>query len=207
MNVQTEPFPYAVEDGLWGDEILEDVLDEFPADRHPLWKVYDSGTERKKEGGPALFGRVTKLMFAQIAGLAPVLEQAFDLPTLRMELLGGGYHLIEPGGYLGVHTDFNRSPISGLYRRVNLLIYLNKDWKMDEGGCLELWDDEKMAVKILPEFNRTVAFLTSSRSWHGHPVPNTRPRRSIAAYFYSQEPPPDYDAEQSTVWHPKAPKP
>jgi Rps23 Pro-64 3,4-dihydroxylase Tpa1-like proline 4-hydroxylase len=208
LRAQTDPFPFAVEDGLWDSDLLQLVLEtEFPPPSSPLWKRYDGANEHKLEGSNTrLFGPATRKIFGHFRDLADDLSESFDLPPLSMELVGGGYHLIPPGGYLNVHTDFNRSPNTGLYRRVNLLIYLNKDWQLDEGGCLELWDDDQFAVRVLPEFNRTVAFVTSSRSWHGHPIPNTRARRSLAAYFYSAEPPPDYDAEQSTVWHPKAPR-
>jgi len=49
---------------------------------------------------------------------------------------GGGLHQIEPGGHLKVHADFNRHPRTGLARRLNALIYLNRDWKPEYGGAL-----------------------------------------------------------------------
>ena len=42
-------------------------------------------------------------------------------------LSGGGYHEIKNGGVLKVHADFNRHPSLELDRRVNLLLYLNKN--------------------------------------------------------------------------------
>jgi Rps23 Pro-64 3,4-dihydroxylase Tpa1-like proline 4-hydroxylase len=134
-----------------------------------------------------------------IAEAIPTLEESFGIPGLSMETVGGGYHLIPPGGYLAVHTDFSRSPKTRLYRRLNLIVYLNRDWQ-DKGGRLQLWDDQAKCVDIAPEFNRTVVFATSSKSWHGHPIPAQRWRRSVAAYFYSPEPPEGF-REQLTVWH------
>jgi len=78
-----------------------------------------------------------------------------------------------------------------LERRLNLLIYLNKDWDEACGGALELWDTEmKQAVKsVTPMFNRCVVFSTTSQSFHGHPDPVAHPRdvsrRSIALYYYT----------------------
>ena len=69
------------------------------------------------------------------------------------------------------------------------------------GGYLELWDDKGIAVTIAPEFGTTAIFETSDISWHGHPRPANRWRKSVAAYFFSPEQPPGYRADHSTVWH------
>ena len=102
-----------------------------------------------------------------------------------------------------MHADFNRSPQTGLYRRLNVLTYLNEDWT-DEGGwlCLFGHDAEGRAIHkyIPPEMGLTVIFETSATSWHGHPVAAQRWRKSLAAYFFSPEPPPGYEEDQSTVW-------
>jgi Rps23 Pro-64 3,4-dihydroxylase Tpa1-like proline 4-hydroxylase len=49
-------------------------------------------------------------------------------------LWGGGLHQIQRGGFLKVHADFNRHERLDLDRRLNLLVYLNKDWKEEYGG-------------------------------------------------------------------------
>ncbi len=53
---------------------------------------------------------------------------------------GAGPHQILPGGFLKVHADFNWHPMLKLDRRLNLLVYLNRDWREEYGGHLELWD-------------------------------------------------------------------
>ena len=74
----------------------------------------------------------------------------------------------------------------------NLLIYLNKDWKQEWGGNLELWDKEyyKLDVSVEPLFNRAVIFTITSESLHGHPVPLNTPenvsRNSIALYYFTE---------------------
>lgn len=197
--ITVEPFPHLVQDDWWDGDLLKAVVAEFPDPSAPGWKRYNSGNERKLEGPPGLWGSRTRELFGLIRERIPDLEQAFGIPDLRMETVGGGYHCIEPGGYLNVHTDFNRSPRSGLHRRLNLLIFLNEAWD-DPGGHLELWDANP-AVDIAPEFNRTVVFETSDRSWHGHPKPAGRWRRSVAAYFFTGQPPDGYQADHSTVWY------
>jgi Rps23 Pro-64 3,4-dihydroxylase Tpa1-like proline 4-hydroxylase len=194
-----DPFPHAV-GNLFDAELLDAVLDEFPSAEHPGWRRYGNDREVKLEGPPALWGEATQRYFDQLAGMADALTELTGIADLQMETIGGGYHLIPPGGYLDVHTDFNRSPQSNLYRRLNVLTYLNKDWH-DDGGRLELWDDDGLVVEITPEFATTAIFETSDRSWHGHPKPASRWRKSVAAYFFSPEPPPGYRADHSTVWH------
>lgn len=201
LIVQDKPFRHVVIDDWWPESDLRAVLAEFPASDAPGWRRYDNSTERKLEGPPNLWGPATRQLFVNIADRRAELEEAFGIPGLWMETVGGGYHLIEPGGYLGIHYDFNRSPKTGRYRRLNMLTYLNDDWQ-DAGGHLELWDDDGPVVDIAPEFNRTVIFETSDHSWHGHPTPASRVRRSIAAYFYTAAPPDDYAGDHSTVWHP-----
>jgi hypothetical protein len=106
-------------------------------------------------------------------------------------LWGGGLHQILPGGKLAVHADFNKYPHFKLDRRLNVLVYLNRDWQEQWGGQLELWnrDMTRCEQRILPLFNRMVCFSTTDSSFHGHPdplrCPADRTRRSLALYYYS----------------------
>lgn len=201
LVVNPVPFRHVVVDDWWDNDLLERVADEMPPPDGAGWRRYENGNERKLEGPPVLWGPSTHELFAHIEEQTPELEKAFGIYGLQMETVGGGYHCIPPGGYLQVHTDFNRSPKSGLFRRLNFLIYLNPQWNEPmNGGHLELWD-ANCVESIAPEFNRTVVFETSDHSWHGHPNPATRWRRSVAAYFFTEEAPPGYSGDHSTVWH------
>ena len=92
---------------------------------------------------------------------------------------------------LKIHADFNKHRILGLDRRLNFLIYLNKDWKEEYGGHFELWktDMTESRTKILPVFNRVAMFSTTDYSFHGHPdklnCPEDRSRKSLALYYYT----------------------
>jgi hypothetical protein len=104
---------------------------------------------------------------------------------------GGGLHWIENGGYLEIHADFNHLRKYNLARRINLLLYLNKDWKDEYNGQLELWDRATMTKgkAVAPLFNRAVIFSTVKEALHGHPTPLAAPpglaRRSLALYYYT----------------------
>ncbi len=109
-------------------------------------------------------------------------------------LEGGGIHQSKRGGFLNIHADFTVHPHHRNWqRRVNVLVYLNKDWQDEWGGQLELWDRKmkNCVEKVSPVFNRCVIFNTDADSFHGHPEPMTCPedrfRRSIALYYYSIE--------------------
>ena len=111
-------------------------------------------------------------------------------------------HQIQKHGFLKIHADFNWNRFLKLNRRVNLLIYLNKSWKEEYGGHLELWNREmsECVERILPVFNRCVIFNTSDFSYHGHPDPLTCPdgwtRKSLAVYYYTNGRPQE---EQSDI--------
>lgn len=199
-TVTVTPFPHVVIDGLSDADLLQRVLAEFPSPDDAGWRRYSNTQERKLEGPPLLWGPATVELFGYIEESASAIGRLFGIEGLTMETIGGGYHCIEPGGYLAVHTDFNRSPETQRYRRLNFITYLNEGWT-DEGGHLELWDAKGCVADIAPEFNRTVIFETSDHSWHGHPVAASHWRRSIAAYFFTEESPAGYVADQGTVWH------
>ena len=127
-------------------------------------------------------------------------------------LRGAGVHLISSGGLLGLHTDFNRyqHPVHGtLDRRINLLLYLNEDWKPEYGGELQLVDEQTCSVhKIPPKLNTCVIFNTTSKSIHGHPEPWAAPegvrRQSVAMYYYTKgSGKVDFEGDRphSTIWH------
>ena len=105
--------------------------------------------------------------------------------------MGGGFHETSTGGKLGMHADFRINDKLHLNRRLNMIIYLNKDWKDEFGGSLELWDKQMQhkVHTISPVFNRCVVFNTDADSFHGHPDPLTTPenitRKSIALYYYT----------------------
>ena len=96
---------------------------------------------------------------------------------------GAGFHQVNQGGHLDIHTDFNFHSAMGLERRINVLIYLNKDWREEYGGCFEIWDQKmsRCCRRIVPAFNTCVIFNTSSISFHGNPVPVNHPRASRGA--------------------------
>ena len=105
-------------------------------------------------------------------------------------LEGGGIHQTSRGGFLKMHTDFNWNAKLRADRRINILYYLNRDWRPEYGGELVLSRlGGDAAVRIAPKFNRLVIFNTNDTTLHGHPepleFPQDYPRAIIAMYYYS----------------------
>lgn len=68
--------------------------------------------------------------------------------------VGGGLHETSSGGKLGIHADFRINEELHINRRINMIIYLNKEWQDDYGGELELWDKnmQNKVHNIVPGF-------------------------------------------------------
>jgi Rps23 Pro-64 3,4-dihydroxylase Tpa1-like proline 4-hydroxylase len=204
------PFPHIVIDGLFSAELLQLAHDEFEKVSGVDWDRYDSVDELKRGSNQHVqFGPATQLYFnaiharsfvqfvARVSGIDGLLPDPL--------LFAGGMHEIPDGGHFSVHLDFNRHPITGLRNRLVLITYLNKEWQPSYGGALELWnrEDDTKAVEVSPHFGRTIIFAQSPNTWHGHPVPvqapDRRPRRSLAAYYYSNDGPAEAGTFRTTL--------
>ena len=197
--VNANPFPFIIIEDFFSNEFLNEVLNQFPnLSEQKKTTNYDNKNEVK------FANNQYKNFPNNIKKLFDFLNSDFFLNFLQditnikeklipdFELNGGGLHEIKKGGLLKIHSDFNKHPNLDLDRRLNVLIYLNKDWKEEYGGHLEFWDKEMTSCreKVLPIFNKMVIFSTTDNSNHGHPdplnCPNNMSRKSIATYYYTK---------------------
>ncbi len=192
-----QPYPHIYFDDFLPVDVAEAALRDFPEPKEADWRAYKDVNQHKK----LAFDAVEKLpqsirdvlYFLNTRPMLKFLETLTGIQSVLPDphYVGGGLHQIRPGGLLEVHADFSYHHGLRLDRRINVLIYLNKDWKEEYGGHFELWDREvkRAEKKILPIFNRCAIFSTTSVSFHGHPVPLACPpdrnRKSIATYYYS----------------------
>jgi len=192
------PFPHVVIDDLLPEYVLDQVLAELPpiprGDSNETSPTKASERYKTAHPEPDFFGLHTTHLLYQLnaAAFLDFLEKLTGINGLVSDLRldGGGYHLTLRGGRLGVHSDFSHHRRSKMRRRLNLILYLNKDWKEEYGGHLDLWDKDltECKVKVLPIFNRCVIFATDTGSPHGQPDPLTCPpdrgRQSLALYYF-----------------------
>jgi Rps23 Pro-64 3,4-dihydroxylase Tpa1-like proline 4-hydroxylase len=191
------PYPHIYFDDFLPLEVAEAALHDFPEPKEAAWHAYTDVNQRKK----LAFDVVEKLPTSirdvlYFLNSRPMLKFLETLTGIQGVLpdpyyTGGGLHQIRPGGLLEVHADFSYHKGLRLDRRINVIVYLNKNWKEEYGGHFELWDRhvKRAEKKILPVFNRCAIFSTTSISFHGHPIPLACPpdrnRKSIATYYYS----------------------
>lgn len=196
---QNAPYPNIALDGFLTPAAAEAAMAAFPAVTDAGWIHYVHVNEKKHglnkmELLPAPIQAVIREMNSP--RFVAYISQLTGIPNLLADesLEGGGLHQSKRNGFLNVHADFTVHPHKRNWRRrVNLLIYLNKDWQPDYRGDLELWDRQMKGVvtKIAPTFNRCAIFNTDEDSYHGLPdpilCPETMTRKSIALYYFTQE--------------------
>jgi len=190
------PFPHIVIEDFLPDEIIARCIDEFGACDRDGSRLYDRDQERyKREINPDRMSAAVRGLFYSFNArpFIGILENITGIKGLIPDpyFAGGGFHEIGQGGHLSVHTDFNHHKPMNLERRINVLIYLNRDWSDAFGGQLELWDEAmtRCEVSVVPQANRCVIFNTTTSSNHGNPQPIAHPagvtRKSIALYYYT----------------------
>ncbi len=192
-----EPFPHIVLDNFLPAELAAGLRQHFPRETLASDVVFDVGYagHHKRQILPADCDDFCRRAF-DFFNSQPFLEFLEGLSAIPALLpdpyfVGGGFHEISRGGKLGIHADFRINNQLHLSRRMNVIIYLNEDWRDEYGGCLELWSrDMARKVKgVAPLMNRCVIFNTDADSYHGHPEPLTTPdgvlRRSVALYYYT----------------------
>lgn len=194
--ISGDPFPHIAIDNFLPDNLIDLCIQHFPERPDPGSESFNRDQERYKTSyhPDNMEPKLRHLFYAfnsrpfiriieNISGIKGLIPDPF--------FLGGGFHETRQGGHLDMHADFNHHKPLDLERRINVLIYLNEDWKDEYGGQLELWrtDMSEQVQQITPIANRCVMFTTTQQSMHGHPQPVNHPngqsRRSIALYYYT----------------------
>lgn len=208
------PFRYSVFEDFFKPDKAEEIYNSYPKISDGNWDGTTYIDQKNKfikssfDTG-SIFDRVFKELnspefikwLEKVTGIKEV--------TGDPELFGGGLHQSIKGAHLNVHVDYNIHPITKYHRRFNVLVYMNKDWKEEYEGHLQLWDLTSGKMKLLgryaPTFNRCIILETNEISFHGHPKPLNTPaginRKSIATYFYTPtRPASEIVSEHNTVY-------
>lgn len=196
--MSAQPFPHLVLDDFFDLDVLHCVEQEFPSlGMQQQWQQYRAENEWLKNSTNedqhipfftrhflyALNSATFMSWLEAITGIKPLVPDT--------EFIGGGFHSTLSGGKLDLHADFNVHLRNRLDRRINVILFLNREWPEEYGGHLELWDKDlsRPPERILPIFNRLVIFGTNDFTYHGQPVeitcPEHRYRKSLALYYYS----------------------
>lgn len=183
-----EPFRWWVFDGWcppWPD------LVRLPVPSSDCWEArYDNDCERAK-----LTTRKAGWLSFLTGDLFPTMEAHGGEWRRRLgypvrpdpTMHGGGLHVMLPGGHLSTHLDYDAHPlVAGERRALNLIAFLNPEWRAEWGGGLQLCDPMgEVKKRILPAPGRMVAFEVGDTSYHGvGRVADHAPPRVTAAVYY-----------------------
>ena len=203
--LHAEPFKHVMIEGFFEPEFAERLLADFPRFDPQLatnefgygaGKAVNPNIRRISPAYQQLYEAIASKPFldlvSRISGISDLI--------LDPKMYGGGTHDNQHGQELDPHVDFNYDEAQQLHRRLNLIVYLNKEWRSEWGGAIEIHSNPREPTTNTissydPLFNRCVMFETNERSWHGFPRINLPPekrdltRKSISIYLYTKDRP------------------
>ena len=209
-----KPFRYTMFENFFRPEVSGLLYEGYPSVQDGMWDSTTYVDQKNKfqknnfEKGSLFNGVFQELNSPDFLSWLESVTGINDLIG-DDELFGGGLHQSINGAFLNVHVDYNLHPTTKYHRRLNVLVYMNKDWQEEYEGHLELWDlsDHKKVqlASYSPLFNRCVIFETNEISFHGHPKPLKTPpgvnRKSLATYYYTtRRPENEINAEHNTIY-------
>ena len=200
--LSAKPFPFVIIDNFFKPNVAKELENEFPSFDDNVWHEYNNPLEIKKTCNDwnkfntttyNLFRFLNSDRFIELLQSKLMLDyKLFPDPGLN----GGGWHIHKSGGKLNTHLDYSLHPKLNLQRRINLILYINSNWRSEWNGSLGFWGNESSEVpgdlieSIDCLYNRAVIFDTSQNSWHGLPEPVICPdneyRKSLAIYYLSE---------------------
>lgn len=190
------PFRHWIVDGVFDDSLVIKAFGEVPPAEWDRWEGrYDNDIERGKRtvrevghAGESLLQVAVKLNSLDFMRLLREWTGITDLerdPTLH----GAGLHVMDPASFLQIHLDYDKHlGIHGKRRAVNVIAFLNPEWKPEWGGALLLCDPSgKAQAAVQPKLGRIVVFETNDLSYHGveQLSPDAPPRVTFASYYLS----------------------
>lgn len=194
----SNPFNHMVIENFFDLKFAKKLEIEFLNYNSDKWYRYKNDIENKKALNDwNVFPEKTYLLFEYLISnkfvkfLSKIVgTNLFPDPGLH----GGGWHIHGRGGNLNPHLDYSIHPKLGLQRKINLIIYISKNFKSNYGGHLGLWSNDRLSnqpanliKEIVPSFNKAIIFDTTQNSWHGMTTklkqPNGIYRKSLAIYY------------------------
>jgi len=192
----SKPFPHIELNNFWNNELLEKCFSEIKDYKH--WdgeKNFFAAKKRLYSSNRKLYPENVKKVFNVLCSIKFInwLESFTNEKELVADnnLTASGISSVGRGGFLKIHCDPNWNPKMKLYLRIIIIVYLNKDWKDEWGGHLELWNKEMNTCvkKIKPNINNMFIFSNNGKNFHGHPdplnIPENERRNNLIMYYYS----------------------
>jgi hypothetical protein len=199
--LNAQPFPHVVMDDFLPGDVADRLLKDYP--------LPDKFNSESTTAEPRRKGKLRSTTEADFTPFMRQVLQQFNSPFFIRFLeqlsgiealmpdpdIGGALRHFGRGGRLGIHADFNFHHGLQMHRGLNVILYLNKDWKPSYRGDFELWNARvtRCEKRIAPLFNRALIFTATDTCYHGFPRPLKCPegitRKSIQFYYYTAQPP------------------
>ena len=178
-------------DNLLPNDICGNIYNAFPKDGKGFFNR-ESFREKKRtsanlnEYDPLLSDITYAFQDTRVVNLVSEFV-GFEQIEPDPKLYAGGLSMMFNGDFLNPHIDNSHDGERSRYRRLNLLYYVAPDWKIENGGNFELWDESRTTPKtIVAVTNRLVVMETNKISWHSvSPVKVDRPRCCVSNYYFS----------------------
>jgi len=195
--INAEPFENIIIHNFLNESFAEKIFKEFPIDiSSGSWYEYNNPIEKKFANDKInTMPRCIKKLFNLLSCKEIIdkihLLSGIDKLDYDPYLHGAGIHIHPTGGKLDMHLDYEKHPYLNKERRLNIILYMSKDWKEEWNGETQLWDKDlsKCVVKSPVVFNTALIFKTNDTSWHGLPeeivCPESEYRKSVAYYYVS----------------------
>lgn len=181
---------FAAIDNLLPEDIARKIFEAFPPTEK--MNLFNSFRERKfnsKEMNKhdSLIADITFAFQDERVIDAVAKITGFEDVKGDPHLYAGGISAMAKGHFLNPHIDNSHDYEQKHYRVLNLLYYITPDWKAENGGNLELWDDNVTNVVEIPSlFNRLVLMSTNDKSWHSvNEVKVDGVRCCVSNYYFS----------------------
>jgi Rps23 Pro-64 3,4-dihydroxylase Tpa1-like proline 4-hydroxylase len=188
------PTRHTAIDNLLPEAIAREIYEAFPT----LEEMRLMSSFREQKYTSKSFEKFNPLLLdISLAIQAPEVIATVEKITGVKDMVGdphfyaGGLSAMAHGHYLNPHIDNSHDHERKHYRVLNLLYYITPDWKPENGGNLELWDNKVREVVEIPSlFNRLVLMETNEQSWHSvNEVKIEGKRCCVSNYYFSPHTP------------------
>lgn len=192
---EAQPYEHIVINNFLEESYAEKLHELFPKE-HSTWHKYENPLEVKSTfDNIELLPEELKNYFYYLSSneLLNLISELTDIKSLEYDeyLHGAGLHSHTRYGRLNIHLDYEKHPFSGKERRINIILFISKNWNPEWNGANELWNKDvtKCISKTNVVFNSAIIFKTNDISWHGVPekimCPENIFRNSLAYYYVS----------------------
>lgn len=189
----SHPVKHFYVDQLLDDADVKEIFEKFPS-REQLHEL--KSLRENKNVGIDIEKYAPIISNHLMAFQEPcVIDAVFQITGIKdMEadpsLYASGLSRMEKNQFLRPHLDNSSDGHAEKYRVINLLFYVSPDWKLENGGNLELWDEKgKTSTTVVSAFNRLAVMATDDKSWHSvSQVKADAARCCLSNYYFSPHP-------------------